>query len=108
MLDVSPSQVYGDDVLVYRLVGLDAEILQPKPNFEKKVDGFARPAPGVSLQGLFGRASQVRTSDVRRGFLPGVPFGKEYADIKGNVLQTTGGVSYILNLCRNWETLGHQ
>ena len=85
MLDVSPSQVHDDDVLVHRLVGLDAEILQPKLNFEKKVDGFARPAPGVPLQGLFGRASEVRTSNVRRGFLPGVPFRKVDADIVGDI-----------------------
>ena len=74
LLDVSPGQMNDDDVSVRRFVGMDAEIFQSPLGLQVEVDGFARPTPGVSLQGLFCRASEIRTCDVRRGFLPGVPF----------------------------------
>jgi len=81
ILDVSPSQMNDDDESVHRLVRLDTGVFQPDLGFQEEVDGFARPTPGVSLQGLFGRAGEIRTCDVRRGFLPGVPFRDVNADI---------------------------
>ena len=37
-------------------------------------DYFARPSLAITLQGLLGRASEIRTHEVRRRFLPGMPF----------------------------------
>ena len=67
LLDLSPSQKDDDHVLVHRLVGLDAEVGQAQLGLEVEVDDFARPPPSVSLQGLFGQASVIRTCNVRRG-----------------------------------------
>ena len=81
LLYARPGQVNNDDVFVHRLVGSDAEVLQANLGLQVEIDGFAGPTPGVSLQGLFGRASEIRTDDVRRGFLPGVPLREVNTDM---------------------------
>ncbi len=71
---ICPGQENGDPIIsLHRLVGPNPKVGQSHLGLQVEVDGLAGPAPGVSLQGLLRRAGAIRTADVRRGFLPGMP-----------------------------------
>src|SRR3954463_5938162 len=89
---IGPGQMHDPHVPVHCLVATHTKVCQAQPCFQVEIGHLARPARAVTLQGLGSRASEIRTEEVRRGFRPGVSFGKKDADIEGYLGQPSARV----------------
>ncbi len=86
-LDVGPGQVHHDAPFLHRFVAPDPKIGQAQGQLEVQIVDFARPTPAIPLQGLGGGQGEIRTGEVRRAIVPGMPFRGKDADIEGQILK---------------------
>lgn len=109
-LHIGPTEVDHGDPLVHRLVGLQAKIGQSQPDLEVPVGHLAGPPLLIGLKALLSCQRQIRTEKVRRGVLPGMPFGNPDTDVEGRLfetaLQRTDPVGRRFGVCSGQANLG--